>query len=121
MSTSHFWADFERLSLWSVQALIIPPLIAMLIICSASFILASIRQRPLRTAGWHVSYWLALTQILILSCDDCDWCPFPGHQCRAASSSKPHGQPLVRWALLPIAGHRLLLGLQDERPAMVRG
>ncbi len=64
MNAAQFWQSFQRLSLWSFEALLLPrPLIA-LAICSSSLALAFALQLPFRREVWRPSHWLVFTQLL---------------------------------------------------------
>lgn len=64
MNTANFSQDFQRLLLWSLEALALPPvlLIAGLSLVSASS--AFVRKQPFRSRLWRTSYWLIFTQLL---------------------------------------------------------
>ena len=65
MSLSHFGAQFWRLFVWSLQALVyLPPLLVVLIGACLSLATACWKQRPFRSPMWRNSHWLVLTQLL---------------------------------------------------------
>jgi hypothetical protein len=64
MNGRSVWQQFAVYSTWSIEALIIPPVLILLIPLSVSIGLASFRQKPWRSDTWHWSYWFALSQLL---------------------------------------------------------
>jgi hypothetical protein len=86
MNGRHFWQQFAVYSKWSFQALMIPHVLALLIICVVSLAIACVRQRPLRREVWRWSYWLVLTQLLFFPATIAVGVAFP------ASSSWPRPQ-----------------------------
>jgi hypothetical protein len=64
MNGRSIWQQFVVYSTWSIEALIIPPVLILLIPLIVSTGLAILRERPWRTDAWHWSYWLALTQVI---------------------------------------------------------
>jgi hypothetical protein len=64
MNGGSTWRQFVIYSKWSIEALIIPPVLILLIPLIVSIGLAIARQRPWRSDAWHWSYWLALTQLI---------------------------------------------------------
>ena len=59
-----FWQTFERLSLWSLDALLLPRPLGALVICSTIFVVAFAWQIPVEKGIWRRSYWLVFTQLL---------------------------------------------------------
>lgn len=64
MNTAHFSQDFQRLFLWSLEFLALPPVMLLVAICIISVVSAFVRQQPFRTGVWRSSYWLIFTQLL---------------------------------------------------------
>ena len=64
MSGRTFWQQFGVFSKWGVQALALPPLLAILIVCCVILVIEWVRQKPLQNQLWHQHYWLVLTQLL---------------------------------------------------------
>ena len=65
MNTAHFSEGFQRLFIWSLETLGLPPVMLLEAICAASVVAAFVRQQPFRTGKWRHSYWLMFTQLLI--------------------------------------------------------
>jgi hypothetical protein len=98
MNTAHFSEDFQRLFLWSLQFLVVPPVLVMTGICIVGVVVAFARQQPFRTRLWRPSYWLIFTQLLFFPAIVAVGVLFP------AVSGRPHLQGNVM-------GERLLDGL----------
>jgi hypothetical protein len=64
MNTPHFSQDFQRLFLWSLEFLALPPVLLMSGVCIVSVVWAFVRQQPFRTRLWRTSHWLIFTQLL---------------------------------------------------------
>jgi hypothetical protein len=64
MGASQFFQSFQRLSLWSFEALLTPPMVVAMTICGVSLALAFGWQLPFRRKVWRASYWLVFTQLL---------------------------------------------------------
>jgi hypothetical protein len=64
MGAAQFWQSFQQLSLWSFEALLLPPILLAMTICTLSLALAFGRQLPFRREVWRASYWLVFTQLL---------------------------------------------------------
>jgi hypothetical protein len=64
MNTAHFWQNFDRLFVWSLESLALPPVMLLETVCIVSTVSALVRQRPFRTGAWRFSYWLMFTQLL---------------------------------------------------------
>jgi hypothetical protein len=64
IGASQFFQSFQRLSGWSFGALLLPPMLLAMTICSLSLALAFAWQLPFRREVWRASYWLAFTQFL---------------------------------------------------------
>lgn len=95
MNSAHFLQDFQRLSLWSVQILGVPPVLLMTGASIVSVVAAFLRQQPFRARLWRTSHWLIFTQLLFFPAIIAVGVLFP------AASSWPHPQENV-------AGERLL-------------
>ena len=98
MNTAHFWEDFHRLFLWSVQFLGVPPVILMTAICIVGVVVSFAREQPFSTRLWRPWYWLIFTQLLFFPATVACGVLFP------AVSGWPHPKENV-------IGHRLLDGL----------
>jgi hypothetical protein len=98
MNTAHFSENFQRLFLWSVQFLGVPPVLLMTAVCIVGVVVAFARQQPFRTRLWRPWYWLIFTQLLFFPATVAVGVLFP------ALSSWPHPKENVM-------GHRLLDGL----------
>jgi hypothetical protein len=98
MNAAHFAQDFQRLLLWSLEALALPPVLLMSAVCIASVVWAFVRQQPFRMGLWRSSYWLVFTQLLFFPAIVAVGVLFP------AVSGRPHPQENVM-------GHRLLDGI----------
>jgi|SRR5579859_4793379 len=64
MSAQTFWFNLLLFSMGSLQILMFPPVLAVLILLVAGLVFSFIRQEPLSSEAWHWSYWLVLTQLL---------------------------------------------------------
>ena len=64
MNTAHFFANFQRLFVWSIEAFALPPLMLAAGASAVSLIAAFVRQQPFRTGLWRRSYWLIFTQLI---------------------------------------------------------
>jgi hypothetical protein len=98
MNTAHFSQDYQRLLLWSVQFLGVPPVLLMTGICIVGVVVFFARRQPFRTRLWRPWYWLIFTQMLFFSAMVAVGVLFP------AVSGWPHPQGNV-------TGERLLDGL----------
>lgn len=98
MNTAHFSENFQRLFLWSVQFLGVPPVLLMTAVCIVGTVVAFARKQPFRTRLWRPWYWLIFTQLLFFPATVAVGVLFP------AVSGWPHPKENVM-------GHRLLDGL----------
>src|SRR5260370_33881696 len=64
MSVHAFWDTFLRFSEWSLAALMIPHILALLLFFVLGLVITYIRYRPLSSEAWHGYYWLVFTQLL---------------------------------------------------------
>jgi hypothetical protein len=95
VSPESFWQAFTRLSIWSFQALFVPPALIALAISSASLAVTFAWQLPIQKGTWRCSYWLVFTQLLF----------FPAIIC--VGVLLPAGGVMPR-PIPNIAGHRWL-------------
>jgi hypothetical protein len=51
-------------ALWALQALLLPPLLAVAGVAGLSFILSAFGQNPMRTGRWKQYHWLAAAHLL---------------------------------------------------------
>jgi hypothetical protein len=64
MNASHLSENFQRLFLWSLQFLGVPPVLLLAAVCFVGVVVAFVRQQPFRRQLWRTSYWLIFTQML---------------------------------------------------------
>jgi hypothetical protein len=98
MNTAHFFQDFCRLFVWSLQFLIVPPVFVAASICVVGVVVAFVQQQPFRTRLWRTSYWLIFTQLLY----------FPAMVAVGVWFPAVNGRPDLQGN---VAGERLLDGL----------
>jgi len=96
METAHFSQNFQRLFLWSLQFLGVPPILLITAICLVGVVVAFVRQQPFQQRLWRPSYWLIFSQMLFFPAMDAVGVLFP-----AVSTVRPHPKENV-------LGHRLL-------------
>jgi hypothetical protein len=99
MNTAHFSENFQRLFLWSVQFLGVPPVLLMTAVCIVVVAVAFVRQQPFKRQLWRTWHWLIFTQLLFFPAVVAVGVLFP-----AVSSVRPDLRENVM-------GHRLLDGL----------
>jgi hypothetical protein len=95
MNTADFSQGFQRLFLWSVQTLGLPPMILIEAACIVSVVAAFIRQRPFRTGLWRPTYWLIFTQLLFFPATVAIGVLFPAVSGRPYPKENPTGHWLL--------------------------
>jgi len=98
MNTAHFSQDYQRLLLWSIQFLGVPPVLLMTGVCIVGVVVSFARQQPFRTRLWRPWYWLIFTQMLFFPAIVAVGVLFPA----VSGWPHPHGN---------VTGERLLDGL----------
>jgi hypothetical protein len=59
-----FMSTFVRFSQWALEAVLIPPVLAVLVLTLLSLTLATMKQRPFKKELWKPRYWLVLAHFL---------------------------------------------------------
>jgi hypothetical protein len=64
MNSAHFLHSFQKLFLWSLEFLLVPPVLAAIGICTVGVVVAYTQQQPLHRQRWRTWHWLIFTQLL---------------------------------------------------------